>query len=146
MRRPPRVLDTLTYIRELREERARERFSLALRALQAALQELQDLEKAQREYFQGLAGQRLDGAYLRLLGEGLEATFGERRRLEERLRSRQKEVESLREELAQAHRERQAAEILREKRWRAWRREEERRLLREMDDLTLMRRARLARP
>ncbi|QJA06856.1 hypothetical protein FVE67_08670 [Thermosulfurimonas marina] len=146
MRRPPRILDTLTYIRELREERARERFGLAVRALQVALEESEALQRTQREYFQSLAGRRLDGGSLRLWGEGLEATFLERHRAEERLRAREKEVETLRAELARAHRERRAAETLRERRWRTWLAEEEKRFLREMDDLTLMRRARLGRP
>ncbi len=140
MRRPPRVLYTLLSLRELREERARERLNLALAALGEALRDLEDLQKLQKELFSQLTGQELPGRALWLYGQGLEAIFGEKRRAEERWRARQQEVENLRQELEKAHREKRMAERLLERLRRRYQQEEERKFYREMDDLTLMRR------
>ncbi|MBX6423053.1 flagellar export protein FliJ [Thermosulfurimonas sp. F29] len=142
MRRPPRILNTLLYLRELREERARDRLSGALSALDAARRDLKEVRENRRAVYNRLSGAVLSGKDLRLYGEGLEATFRETDRLERKLRARMKEVENLKKELEKAHLEKKVAEKYHEKLWQRFRREEEKAFYRELDDLTLMRRGR----
>jgi len=142
MKRPPRILKTLLYIRELREERARERLGLALSALRNAARDLEELHKLQKSLFSELGGKVLSGRDVFLYGQGLEATFYEKRRAEEKYRARQKEAEDLRKELEKAYQEKKVAQRLYERLWRKYRNEEEKIFFKEMDDLALMRRGR----
>jgi len=139
VKRPPRILKTLLSIRELREERARERLGLALSALKNATRDLEQIYKLQESLFSELSGRELSGKDLFLYGQGLEATFYERRRAEEKCRARKEEVENLRKELEKAHREKRVVERLYERLRRKYRHEEEKIFFREMDDLALMR-------
>jgi len=140
VRRPPRILNTLLYLRELREERARDRLAEALAALEAARRDLEEVRENRRAVYNRLSGATLSGRDLRLYGEGLEATFGEVNRLEEKLRSRTRQVEDLKKELEKAHIEKKVVEKYRERIWQRFRREEEKAFYRELDDLALMRR------
>ncbi len=142
MKRPPKILHTLLHIRELREERARERLAAALSALEAARRDLEEVRKNQQAIYTELAGRILSGKEVQLYGEGLEGAFHETARLEERLKARLSEVESLKKELEKAHLEKRVAERFKERLWRRYRREEEKTFYRELDDLTLMRRSR----
>ncbi|HFC98222.1 MAG TPA: hypothetical protein ENJ40_07185 [Thermosulfurimonas dismutans] len=139
MKRPPRILDTLVYIRKLREERARERLAAALKALEEARRDLQTVRDTRSSLFGELQPKELSGGDLRLLGEGMEGLFRETFRLEEKLKARSSEMESLKTELRRAYQERRVSERLRERLWWRYRREEERIFYRELDDLTLMR-------
>ena len=139
MKRPPRILKTLLYIRELQEERARERLSQALSALKNATQDLEALRRLQKSLFSELSGRTLSGRDLFLYGQGLEATFYERRRAEEKHQARKEEVENLRKELEKTYQEKEVAERFYERLWRKYYAEIEKKFFREMDDLALMR-------
>ncbi len=133
-------MKTLLTVRELREERAKERLSAARAAMEEARKDLETLLEFKSSLFSELSGRTFSGDELQLFGQGLEATFFELRRAEERLSSRIKEVEAMRKELEVAHRQRRVAERLSQRIRERIAREEEKAFYREMDDLTLMRR------
>ncbi len=141
MRRPPKILNTLLHIRELREERARERLSAALSALENARRDLDEVRKSQQAIYEELTGKILSGRDLQLFGEGLEVTYQETARLEEKLKARISEAENLKKELEKAYLEKKVIERFKERLWERYRWEEERAFYQELDDLILMRRA-----
>ena len=119
MKRPPRVLKTLLWVNELRENLAREEFQKARRALEELEEMLAEISSRPRKLYEELTSRPLNGEELRLFSFQIERLLEEKRKVEEIMAQKRQEVERLRQEAVRLHQRRQMAEIL-------WQRAQER--------------------
>ncbi len=140
MKKPPEVLKTLLWVNELRETKAREEFQRAKRALSELKEMLAEVSARPKRLYDELGQEPVSGAELRLFAQQIDRLLEEKEKAEKIMRSKEKEVERLRQEAVRLHQRRRMAETLWEKARTYYLRERQKEEFKNMEDLLLMRR------
>ena len=140
MKRPPKALETLLWVNELKEAKAREEFQKAKWALKELEDLLKEVSTRPKKLYDELSNRTLTGEELRTFAQIVDHLFQEKEKVEKILAQKEREVERLRREAVRLHQRRRMAEILCQRARHHYLRELAKEELKNLEDLILMRR------
>ncbi|RKX59325.1 MAG: hypothetical protein DRP29_04835 [Thermodesulfobacteriota bacterium] len=143
MRRKLKLLNLLTRYKELKEEEIKNKVFICRMNLEKILKEKEEISKRKKECYKHIQNKKF------LTGEELKNLLFEKDRClelekisEEKIKEQKEELESFLKLLENVHKEKRLMENLYEKNYRFWLSEQERKILKEIDDLVLLKRGR----